>query len=155
VADLAHFEGRDVLRSTVAIRNTGDGLSEAMAVEPQEYHQGDRLYVVLECDVEKLRFDPIKGTDALTRVHMLKAGNAAVVDAALVAEALRLQAEKIRRAREQADGVQRIVLDNEQIEALRMEHTEEGHDLPIFGCPLCSGDEPDPADVEPRSIGDQ
>lgn len=103
---LTPFDGREVLNTTVAIRNAGDGLSKAMEIDPIELHHGDSVYVVLECEVEKLRFDPIKDTQALSRVHMLKAGVATLVDEALVADALDAQ----RRAIEEAAGVQRLPL---------------------------------------------
>lgn len=153
MADLTPFEERDVIRTTVSIRNTGDGLSDALAVDPAEYHVKDRLYVVLECDVEKIRFEPVPKTDAMTRVHMLKAGNAAIVDGTLVADALRLQAERIAKAKEQAEGTQRIVFSDDEVEAFRMAHAEGDHDEgPIYGCPLCEGVEDATIVEEPASI---
>lgn len=155
---LTQFEGRDVLQTTVAIRNTGDGLSDALAVDPHEYHQGERVYVVLECDVEKLRFDPIPKTDALSRVHMLKAGNATIVDAALVADALSAQAERIRLAKEAEEGVQRMVLTDDQKAELVVAHREGLHEAaPEFGCEMCDEAKADAeakdAPAEPTPIG--
>lgn len=95
---LTPLEGREVLSATIAIRNAGDGLSQAMEVDPTELHHGETVYVVLECLVEKLRFDPIDKSDGLQRVHMLKAGRATMVDGTIVSEALDRQQAKIDAA---------------------------------------------------------
>ena len=110
---LSKFDGREVLNTTVAIRNAGDGLSKALGVDPVELHHGEDVYVVLHCTVDKVRFDPIKDAeDCLTRVHMLKAGDATMVDGDLVAEQLEAQARRI----EEADGVHRLPFDDNEDE---------------------------------------
>lgn len=103
---LGSFDGRDVLGTNVAITNAGDGLSKAMSVEPLELHLGETVYVVLECEVSKVRFDPVKDTQAVQRVHILKAGAATMVDGDLVADVLEEQERKI----EEAAGVHRLPL---------------------------------------------
>lgn len=106
VEPLSQFENHDVLASTVAITNAGDGLSKALAVSPQELHFGDKVYVVLECEMHRVRFDPIKDTQALARVHVLRAGTASLVDEKLVREVLDATEEAIERAQ----GVVRLPL---------------------------------------------
>lgn len=106
---LGRFEGHDVLSTTVAIRNTGDGLSKAMAVDPVMLKHGARVHVVLECEVEKIRHDPIDDTDGLQRVHMLKAGAAVIVDEALVRAHLDDQQRRI----EEAAGISRLPLEGD------------------------------------------
>lgn len=100
----AKFEGKEVTGVQVAISNTGDGLSDAMTVDTVELHHGDTVYVVLECTVNKVRFDPIKDSKALTRVHMLKAGDATIIDEQFVRDALDEQVTRI----EAAQGVHRM-----------------------------------------------
>lgn len=112
---LQPFEGKPVLRSVVAITGAGDGLSQAMAIEPVEYHQGERVYVVLECTVDKVTFEPIDNTDpggAQKRKHTFKAGTATVMDSDVVRDAISEQAERITVAKEKAAGVERM-LDND------------------------------------------
>lgn len=95
---LTPFEGRDVISARVAITNAGDGLSAAMAVEPTELHVGEKVYVVLECEVAKVRFEPVKDTGSMARVHVLRGGAATLVDADLVAEHLAAQRKRILEA---------------------------------------------------------
>jgi hypothetical protein len=103
-ASLTPFEGYDVLQVGIEITKAGDGLSDAMAVDPAEFHVGDTLHVVLECHLTKIRYEQINGVDALRRVHRLEAGTATIVDASLVADVLEAQ----RLAIEQAQGVTRL-----------------------------------------------
>lgn len=101
---LAAFEGRDVLQTSIKVTNAGDGLSDALAVDPAEYHLTDTVYVVLECQVSKVDYQQINGVDALRRVHTLKAGTATIVSSELVADVLDAQ----RLAIEKAKGVARL-----------------------------------------------
>lgn len=141
---LSRFDGRDVLRTTIAITNAGDGLSEAMAVDPRELHLGERVRVVLDCEVAKVRFDPIKGTDALARVHVLRAGDATIVDDDLVEEHLRVQRERIAVAKEQAAGIVRLPGVDEapgsEEDRLANEHVNGEHVDLVDGCPDCDNE---------------
>ncbi len=99
---VSRYEGHDVLGATVALRNTGDGLSAAMAIEPIKLPQFSTVYVLVEAEVEKHRYDPIKdGGGTLTLVNMLKATNATIVPEGMegdVKAALNDQAERIAAA---------------------------------------------------------
>lgn len=101
---LSSFEGEDVLSATVAVVNAGDGLSRALGVHPVELHRGDKVHVVLECEVDRIMFRGIKDTQALTRVHVLKAGSATLVNEDLVRQALDETTEAIERA----EGIVRL-----------------------------------------------
>ena len=117
MGDLSPFEGRDVVGATIAITRAGDGLSEALAVRPAEFHVGDLVHVVLACEVAKVRFDADRHEeDALIRVHVLRAGTATIVDQNLVRGVLDRQADAIARWREQQTGVSRLDLDGDDAE---------------------------------------
>lgn len=80
---LGEFEGRDILRTTVAITQAGDGLSEALAVAPSAHGIGDTVYVLMACTVADVRFLPADKDDpdmGLVRRHTLRAGTATLVD---------------------------------------------------------------------------
>lgn len=106
------FEGADVLRVQVAVTNAGDGLSDALAVDPQPLPLGATVHVVLECVVQQVKFVPAVDRqhpeDGLARVHVLRAGRATILPAEDVKVALDAQAERILRAREAAEGIQRL-----------------------------------------------
>lgn len=137
------FDGRDVLRTTIAVTNAGDGLSEALGVDPREFRHGEKVYVVLETTVNKVRFDPIKDTDCLARVHVLKAGAATIVDEAVVKAQIARQKERIARAKEEAAGIARLPgVDDETDEerALADAHANGEHSDLVDGCPDCDNE---------------
>lgn len=140
MSKLTPFDGKEVLSAGIAIRNAGDGLSEALSVEPQEFHHGEKVYVVLECEVDKVRFDPVKDSDGLRRIHVFKAGTATIVDESVVVQQLDLQRRKI----EEAQGVRRLEFDEE----LRAQHNLGEHsEGRVENCPLCD----DEAAADPLS----
>ncbi len=102
---LNQFDGRDVVGTTIALTNAGDGLSKAVATEPIELHHGEKVYVVFETEVSKVRFDKSKDdASKLVRVHTLKAGTATIVDFDLVSDVLNAQEKK----NDAAEGKQKI-----------------------------------------------
>lgn len=128
------FEGKQVLASAIEIPNAAGGLREAMKIDPNEFHHGDKRYVVLEIDCAKVRFDPIPNTEALTRVHVFNAAAATFVDADLVVEHLEKQKARIALAKDEESGQQRTPTDAE----LDLEHFAGKHaDGLVDGCPSC------------------
>lgn len=103
-ADGLHpFEGKEVVLSTIAITGAGDGLSKAMSVAPQEFHHGQLVTVVVQCEVSKVTMVPIKDAPSrLERKHTFSAGIATIVEPALVQEVL----DKQRQLIEAAAGIQ-------------------------------------------------
>jgi hypothetical protein len=104
--NLSPYKDHDVVSATVSIRRTGDGLSKAMNVDPVELPLGSKVHVVLECEVEKHRYEPLDKDhpSILQLVNMLVAGRATIVDGDIVAKYLDEQQKRI----EQAEGVQRL-----------------------------------------------
>lgn len=110
---LDDFEGAAVISSGVEIPNAAGGLRDAMKIDPRQFHHGERVYLVLECDVAKVRFDPIKDSDDLARVHVFTAQHAVIVDADLVKAQLEEQKTRIIKAKEEAAGIQRLDFDDD------------------------------------------
>lgn len=50
---LGMYNGRDVIKMAMSLTNAGDGLSQAMSLEPAELHMGDRVLVLVEAVVTK------------------------------------------------------------------------------------------------------
>jgi hypothetical protein len=138
---LSPFEGRDVVAAAIEIPGAAGGLREAMKFVPGELQHDDEVYVVLHCRVKKVRFDEIKDDEGLTRVHVFDVDSAALVDGGLVRDHLDAQNERIRLAKEQAEGIQRLGLDPGEMaeaEALEQQHKAGVHaDGLRDGCPAC------------------
>lgn len=106
---LHKFEGRETLTTKVKITNAGDGLSEALSIEPEELPVDAKVYVVLECEVDAITFKRVKDTRQNVRLQVLKAGNATLVDKDLVFGLLEEQRVKIEKAK----GVERLDFDGD------------------------------------------
>lgn len=102
---LSPFENHEVVGTTISITNAGDGLSEAMKIDPVEWEHGEKVFVLLETEVAKVRFDPSKdNSENLVRVHVLKAGTATVMDAGKAKPMIAAQKKKI----EEAEGIEQL-----------------------------------------------
>lgn len=95
---LKPYQGRDVLTSSVSIRNAGDGLSKAMKIDPVELPLDSTVHVVLECEVTKHTYEEIEDTNALNLVHVLKAGVATIVEASVVQKFIDDQKRRLAEA---------------------------------------------------------
>lgn len=145
---LGEFEGLDVTKTTIEIPNASGGLNEGLKIEPMFLKTHDTVYVVLECNVVDVGFDARKAPEGETyRYHVLKATGAAIVEGSLVAEAIRQQKEKLRLAREAAEGIQRLPVP----EDLANDHDLGGHGQALVpGCPKCQA-EIDATEAETKS----
>ena len=135
---LAEFDGRSVVRTTISVTNAGDGLSKALSIDPQEFHHGDVVYVVLECEVSKVTHVPIdkETPDVLIRQHTLRAGTGTIVDGGIVADYIDAQAAEISAAERHARG--EFSLDEA---VLLDEHEAGGHvEALVAGCPDCDAE---------------
>jgi hypothetical protein len=99
---LTPFEGTAVIGTGIEISGAAGGLSDALAVDPLELHKGDRVYVLIEGEVGKIRFDPVKGVDGLNRVHVLSVTGVAIVDKEFAQDALDEQAREACEAEREA-----------------------------------------------------
>ena len=131
--DLGTFDGLAVRATGVAVTNAGDGLSDAMKTEPVILHNGDTVYVVLECEVGKITHVPVKDGDGWKRIHQLKAGVATIVDEAAVKAAIDVQRARIEQARLVAKGILKLP------GMLVDEHDRGEHEFigPVEGCAVC------------------
>lgn len=134
---LTKFKGREVSRAAVEIPGAAGGLRDAMRIDPQEFEQGERVFIVLEAICQKVRYEPIdgehpEGTQQL--VHILKATNATFVDEDLVREQLDRQKARVALAKDEASGQQRLGSDAE----LDLQHFAGKHaKRRKAGCPSC------------------
>jgi hypothetical protein len=106
---LGSYEGFDVVGATVSVRNAGDGLSQALAVEPVRLDLHSTVHLVLECEVVKHVYEGPRDKDhvdqdELVLVNVLRAGRATLIDRDAVKSALDEQSDRIRKAKEAAEG---------------------------------------------------
>lgn len=158
------FEGQPVLSVGMEIPGAAGGLRESMKLDPVQLHKGQRVYVVLETTVDKIRFDPVKDSDGWKRVHVLNAEQGMIVDADLVQAHLDEQKARIQAARDaEAEAKRReggeFTLDES---ALEEEHQQGKHaDGLVKGCPPCdaeaaaAADEAGEGPTEPTNIADR
>jgi hypothetical protein len=114
VPDLPDFEGLPVRRSTIKITKAGDGLSEALKIAPKPFHHGDEVYFVLRGLVTQVNHTPVSPADTdLIRTHTLVCQDITEVDAEDVDAFLDQANERLKLAREEEAGIQRIGYDED------------------------------------------
>lgn len=133
---LGTFEDEDVVGLGIEIPNAAGGLHDALAVDPRILKRGDRVQIVHDCVVTKIRMDPADKKDpqalgAVIRVAVLHADNATFSDSEDVRALLEAQAIRI----EQAKGV--IRLPTAEVEA--HERGEHASGL-VESCPACANE---------------
>ncbi len=108
---LTSFENRMVTRAKVEIPGAAGGLREALDFDPIELCHDQEVMIVMRARVKKVRFDEIKESDCLARVHVLEPleGETAFADDGLervIEEFLRGQSNRIKVARMRAAGLE-------------------------------------------------
>lgn len=131
--ELQPFDGREVRKTTISVTNAGDGLSKSLKIDPKEMHMGETVFVVLECEVAKVRFVPIGDGEDLAREHILRAGTGTLVDKDLVEVVIEEARKRILAAEEEAKGLQQIP----EIDFAE-EHRNGQHKRFRKGCELCA-----------------
>lgn len=150
--DIPDFEGEPVAAVGLSIRNTGHGFEKIMEVAPRVFSHGEEFFVVLKCEVEKIRHDLVAKGDLegdLMRVHMAAAGSVTFIDADLVAEQIRAMDARIeeheaakKAAKDKAktgDDTGIVDLDAQQH---MLDHEDGKHaDGLVDGCPRCQDEQ--------------
>lgn len=119
------FDGKQVVGSEVRITKAGDGLSDALELNPKEYPHGSRVRVVLEGVVSQVNYRPPKKGDVdntLVRVHTITTeAIAEALDASVSVSAVlehagdvaREAAEARKKAELEASGIYELGDDDE------------------------------------------
>jgi hypothetical protein len=104
------FEGRDVFRTAIEIPSLAGGLREATDFEGGEWSVAEVIPVVVLARVKKVRFDRVRDTDGLRRVHVCEVaqGDAALIDRQIAEEWIDNARDRIERLREKAQGIARL-----------------------------------------------
>lgn len=109
---LEPFEKKPVIKCEVKITKAGDGLSDALQVDPVEMHVNERVFFVLEAEVGQVQFVRMSpaGND-LRRVHVLVTQRITQVDGADVSAYLDDAEQHVRRALAEISDDQRTLDD--------------------------------------------
>lgn len=109
---LTPYFGREVTQAKIEIRNVGGGLQEALKFDPVELDHGEERWVALKVHVAALRFDEVKDSECLARVHIMRPVDDQIsfLDddpklVGLVEKHIDGRVEKIRIAREREAGI--------------------------------------------------
>ena len=105
------FEDQPVTRAAVKIMKAGDGLSDALKIEPRPMHLDTSVYFVLRGVVTSVQH--VQKDDVLTRVHVVTTEHITEVDANHVDALLDAAADRRERARAHAVGQTSIDDDSE------------------------------------------
>lgn len=134
---LGSFEGTPVVGTGIEIPSAAGGLRDALKIDPQVLHKGQRVMVLLDCEVGKIRHDPVKDSDEWNRVHILATNGATIVDGDVFDEALAAQADRIARAKDAESGQQRT---DDAMELAAAHDKGEHADGLVEGCPQCDAE---------------
>lgn len=106
---LGDFEGDPIARSTVKITKAGDGLSDALKVDPIAYHRGETVYFVLRGKVRYAGFPPLNKDGAeVVRQHIIDTVDIAIVAETDVAALLEANAKRVQVGLDSMAGQQTL-----------------------------------------------
>lgn len=140
---LTPYRGKAVNKTSLQITNAGDGLSQALDIEPLELEPGQTYFVVLKCKAGQHVHKLTKDEDEYVLKQQLVAGTSVMVDAELVQHVIDEQEERNEQARliaEQAKGVHRLPWNQPADNADELvAHHEAGEHADALkdGCPNC------------------
>lgn len=100
------FEGRQVTKSAVKVTNAGDGLSEALKLEPEALSMDQEVCLVIRGTITQINHKSID--DVLTRVHTLKCSDAVKVKINVADQMIQAEKERLSALRDELDGQTRI-----------------------------------------------
>lgn len=130
---LGEYRGKDIIRTSVAIQKTGDGLSESMSIDPQILEIDETGYALIEYEVDHHEPKRIPGTECLELKQVLHAKTVTIVDEDYAAERIESQKAKNQRAkdaRKQQGSIDTTLLETQ--------HNDGNHASGLVdGCPIC------------------
>ena len=101
---LPDFENMTVEKATLRVVKAGDGLSEALSIQPKAYHVGDIVWLAMKGEIIKVEHRAQNDSEGLVRMHTLEALGATEVAEGDVRQFLDAAAERSRKAKEDASS---------------------------------------------------
>jgi hypothetical protein len=106
-ANLPEFEGQTVHKASLRITGAGDGLSEALDLEPQALELGDEVCFVVKGHISQVNHREGKD-NAIVRLHTMAVSSTAPIDQATADKVISEDAERLAKLRDERDGQTRI-----------------------------------------------
>jgi hypothetical protein len=100
---LHDFEGRTVQRATVKITAAGDGLSDALAIQPEEIELDEERSYVLQGSCVRVSIETDKN-GITSRVHTIKTHGISPIDSKIAAEAIATYRTETERRKNEVNG---------------------------------------------------
>ena len=116
------FEDEPVNKSTVRIVKAGDGLSEALDIEPKALHLGDEVCFVIRGEVKQVNHR--QGAAVVIRQHTIEVTSIAPVAIEQADEIINADAERLARLRDEQSG--QLRLEETQLKLVGTEHASLG-----------------------------
>lgn len=107
-SDLGFYQDDRVIRTSIAVKGAGDGLSKSLGIDPQLLSVGSKGMLLLEYEVLAHEYKRVPDTDCFEVKQVLRAGTATIVDDNTSASKLRKQADAIQKAHDSAKGQDRL-----------------------------------------------
>ncbi len=142
---LEMFEGKPVVGALMIVKGLEGGLTDAMAIDPQKYHHGQRVIIVSEVEIREVGYKPADVAEPdgdQLRKHI---GKATTVDVLTMDDELGVGVgqhlvdvrDRVKTKRERDGGT--FQLPSEDV--MRKEHEANEHAfLTVEGCPLCEAE---------------
>jgi hypothetical protein len=119
---LHQFEGRDVQRATVKITAAGDGLSEALAIAPEEIELDEERSYVLQGKCVRVSIETDKN-GVTARVHTIKTEGISPIDADVAEKVIAEFQAETKRKQNEIDGQLTLDAENEAQQAEKLDET--------------------------------
>lgn len=116
-AQLPMFEDETVQQSQIRVVGAGDGLSEALKIDPKALHLGDEIFLVLRGSVTQVNHRQKEYGEPVVRVHTIQAGAVTEIEKKLAEKLLADAADALEKAKADAQG--QLLLDGEEAAAAR------------------------------------
>lgn len=146
--DLGTYKGRPVFEMRGKLTNTGDGLSESLAIEPQELGQGQRVFILCEATVEDHNYKRLPNSSGDVLVVTFKAATMTLVDADFAEKRVDEQKERNLLAQEAKAGINRLWETADKAKPSKKDKVDlvERHNAGVHagrlvkGCPECEAE---------------
>lgn len=130
-AKMQDFEGQEVHRATVKIVGAGDGLSDALKIDPEEIHKDEDRYFVIRARCSSVSF-PTDAKGLTSRAHTMSTTEITMVEESIAKKFLQAAADNLARAKAEMEGQMQLDADEDLEGQEALASMREGSLAPEF-----------------------